>query len=444
MTEALEVARLSSREPGFPARLEALLDRAGAEDAGLLDTVREVIRRVRLEGDTALLEFTRRFDGLEIRRMEDARIAPAELAAAWQRIGKAEREALGAAADRIRAYHEHQLGGSWSYEDELGNELGTRVTPLDRVGIYVPGGQASYPSTVLMTAVPAQVAGVGEIVMVVPTPGGERNDLVLAAAHLTGVGQVFTIGGAQAVAALALGTDTVPRVDKIVGPGGVFVTAAKRLVYGEVGIDMVAGPTEVLILADGTTPVDWMVFDLFSQAEHDPAAQAILLCPDPTYLDAVARAMAGHLQAAPRREIIAASLARWGALIETADLEEAVALANRIAPEHLQLCLADPDAWLPEIRHAGAIFVGAHSPEAMGDYIAGPSHVLPTFGSARFSSPLGVPDFQKRSSIIRLSVEGSRALAPHAATLARGEGLAEHARAAASRSSGSEEAGSEP
>jgi len=430
------IARIRTSDPDFEARLAGLLAWDVAEDSTVLEVARDVIRRVRAEGDAALLELTRRFDRLDVARMADTVLTADDFRAALERIPEAERTALATAAERIRAYHEHQLSDSWSFTDALGNQLGQRVTPLDRVGVYVPGGQAAYPSTVLMTAVPARVAGVGEVIMTVPTPDGVRNDLVLAAACVAGVDRAFTIGGAQAIAALAVGTETVPKVDKIVGPGGVFVAAAKRLVYGEVGIDMVAGPSEVLIVADGTTPVDWIVYDLFSQAEHDEAAQALLLCPDPGFLDQVADAMRRHLESAPRREIIARSLSRRGALIETRSIEEAVRIANRVAPEHLELCLADPDAWIDAIRHAGAVFVGANSPEVMGDYTAGPSHVLPTYGSARFSSPLGVYDFQKKSSIVRLSPEGSQALARDSAVLAHGEGLSAHARAAELRVTG--------
>jgi histidinol dehydrogenase len=432
----LAIARLATADADFEDRLQALLAWDVAEDSKVLEIVREVIGRVRTEGDAAVLEFTRRFDRLDLSELAATALTAKDFSAAWQRIGAAEREALETAADRIRAYHEHQQADSWTYTDTLGNRLGQKVTPLDRVGVYVPGGQAAYPSTVLMTAIPARVAGVGEVIMTVPTPDGERNDLVLAAAHVAGIDQAFTIGGAQAIAALAIGTETIPKVDKIVGPGGVFVAAAKRLVYGEVGIDMVAGPSEVLVIADGSSPVEWIVYDLFSQAEHDEAAQALLLCPDAGYLDAVAEAMTKHLAQAPRRETIGASLNARGALIQVADLPEAMALANRIAPEHLELCVASPESWLDEIRHAGAIFLGPHSPEVMGDYTAGPSHVLPTYGSARFSSPLGVYDFQKKSSVIQLSAEGSEQLARASAILAHGEGLSAHARAAEVRLSG--------
>jgi histidinol dehydrogenase len=427
---------MSSADTDFEAALDGLLRWNTAEDTEVQGIVRDVIERIRAEGDEALLDLTRRFDGLECRSPQELILDAGDFAAARDRIGGAEREALETAADRIRAYHEHQQTADWTFTDDLGNRLGQRITPLDRVGVYVPGGQASYPSTVLMTAVPARVAGVGEVIMTVPTPGGVRSDLVLAAAHIAGVDRAFTVGGAQAVAALAYGTATVPRVDKIVGPGGVFVAAAKRQVYGETGIDMVAGPSEVLVIADGTTPVEWLVQDLFSQAEHDEAAQALLLCPDGEFLDRVEAAMREEIEAAPRRDIIAQSLARRGALIQTADLEEAVAISNRVAPEHLELCVAEPEALLDGIRHAGAIFLGAHSPEVMGDYVAGPSHVLPTYGSARFSSPLGVYDFQKRSSIIQMSGPGSESLARASAVLAHGEGLTAHARAAEVRIEG--------
>ena len=435
MTE-LAVARLRTADANFEERLTTLLAWDVAEDSEVLEIARDVIRRVRADGDSAVLDFTRRFDRLEATDLAATALTVDDFAAAWQRIDDSERDALRTAADRVRVYHEHQLSESWTYTDELGNRLGQKVTPLDRVGVYVPGGQAAYPSTVLMTAIPARVAGVGEVIMTVPTPDGERNDLVLAAAHIAGVDRAFTVGGAQAIAALAIGTETIPKVDKIVGPGGVFVAAAKRLVYGEVGIDMVAGPSEVLVIADGSAPVDWVVYDLFSQAEHDEAAQALLLCPDADYLDAVADAMAKHLKQAPRRETICASLNGRGALIQVTDLAEAMTLANRIAPEHLELCVQSPESWLDEIRHAGAIFLGPHSPEVMGDYTAGPSHVLPTYGSARFSSPLGVYDFQKKSSVIQLSAQGSEQLARASAVLAHGEGLSAHARAAEVRLAG--------
>jgi len=429
----LDLRRLQAGSPGFDASLDALLHWDLSEDDQVNETAHDILRTVRTRGDLALLDYTARFDRW---RPADARaleLRSEDFAVAWRAIGAVERDALQQASARIEDYHQRQLASDWEYVDRDGNRLGQRVTPLDRVGLYVPGGQAAYPSTVLMTAIPARVAGVTEVVMVVPTPDGRRNDLVLAAAHIAGIRRGFAIGGAQAVAALAFGTETVPRVDKIVGPGGSYVAAAKRLVFGTVGIDVIAGPSEVLIVADGSAPVEWMVLDLFSQAEHDAAAQAILISPDRGYLDAVEAAMVRMLPEQPRAAIIAASLAGRGALIEVRDLAEAVAIVNRIAPEHLELAVANPDTLLPLIRHAGAIFIGAHSPEVIGDYVAGPSHVLPTFGTARFSSPLGVYDFQKRSSMIRLSPAGAERLGRVAAVLAHGEGLEAHAGAAEAR-----------
>ncbi|MEN9807437.1 MAG: HisX [Pseudomonadota bacterium] len=427
------IRRLITRNTDFEAAFAALFEIDFDDTSAVNQTAREIIGRVRREGDTALLDYTARFDRWQPRDAAALAIDPAVFAAAWDGLDLVTRNALQTAAERIETYHRAQLAPDWSFVDAEGNQLGQRVTPLDRVGLYVPGGQAAYPSTVLMTAIPARVAGVGELVMVVPTPGGVRNQLVLAAAHVAGIRRAFAIGGAHAVAALAYGTATIPRVDKIVGPGGAWVAAAKRLVYGVVGIDVIAGPSEVLVIADGSAPPEWMALDLFSQAEHDAAAQALLLCPDARYLDAVAAAMDRLLPARPRADIIAASLGARGALIEVRDLAEAVALSNRIAPEHLELAVADPDTLLPGIRHAGAIFVGAHSPEVIGDYAAGPSHVLPTFGTARFSSPLGVYDFQKRSSVIRLSAQGASDLGRVSALLARGEGLEAHAAAADAR-----------
>jgi histidinol dehydrogenase len=425
--------RLDARAPDFDAALTALLHWDTSEDAAVARTVREILARIRREGDAALLEYTRRLDRLEADSVAELELGPEALDAALAGIGAAEREALEFAAARIREYHEHQRGASWEYRDALGNRLGQRVVPLDRVGVYVPGGQASYPSSVLMTVVPASVAGVGEIVMTAPTPGGEGNPLVLAAARLAGVHRVFRIGGAQAVGALAYGTETVPRVDKIVGPGGAWVAEAKRQVFGPVGIDMIAGPSEILVVADGSQDPDWLAMDLFSQAEHDEAAQAILVSPDGELLDAVEAAVARLLPTLERSAIVEASLGGRGALVRVADLGAAVALVNRVAPEHLELAVEDPDALLPGIRHAGAIFLGRHTAEVIGDYVAGPSHVLPTFGTARFSSPLGVYDFEKRSSVIGCSPEGAAELGRRAAVLARGEGLDAHARAAALR-----------
>ena len=387
-------------------------------------------------GDAAVLEYTARFDALDAPSMSALELTQAELKVAFDSIPAAQRDALEAAARRVRSYHEAQKkanGESWSYRDEDGTLLGQKVTPLDRVGIYVPGGKAAYPSSVLMNAIPAHVAGVGEIIMVVPTPKGEKNALVLAAAYVAGVSRAFTIGGAQAVAALTYGTQTVPKVDKITGPGNAYVASAKKRVFGMVGIDMIAGPSEILVLADGTTPADWVAMDLFSQAEHDELAQSILLCPDAAYIDAVQEAINRLLPTMPRAEIIAKSLNGRGALIHTRSMEEACEISNRIAPEHLEVSSRDPHRWEPLLRHAGAIFLGAYTSESLGDYCAGPNHVLPTSGTARFSSPLGVYDFQKRSSIIEVSEAGAQVLGKIAAELAYGEGLQAHARAAEMR-----------
>jgi histidinol dehydrogenase len=397
---------------------------------------------VQARGDAAVLEYTQRFDGLQAESVAALELTRDELRAALDAITPTQRQALEAAAARVRSYHERQLeacGRSWSYRDDDGTLLGQKVTPLDRVGIYVPGGKAAYPSSVLMNAVPAQVAGVGEIVMVVPTPArsagadpsrGEKNALVLAAAYVAGVHRAFTIGGAQAVAALAYGTATVPRVDKITGPGNAYVASAKRRVFGQVGIDMIAGPSEILVLADGTTPPEWVAMDLFSQAEHDELAQSILLCPDAAYIAKVREAIERLLPEMPRRDVIRASLEGRGALIETRSMEEACAISNRIAPEHLEISATEPQKWEPLLKHAGAIFLGAYTSESLGDYCAGPNHVLPTSGTARFSSPLGVYDFQKRSSLIEVSEAGAQVLGPIAAELAYGEGLQGHAKAA--------------
>ncbi|MGW8182689.1 MAG: histidinol dehydrogenase [Burkholderiales bacterium] len=424
------IRRLDSAQPGFDARLSELLAFESAQDASVERAVTEILADVRTRGDAALLDCTRRFDGVEAGSVAELEIPAGELRTALGRLAKSAREALEAAAQRVRIYHEKQLGSSWSYRDPNGTELGQRVTPLDRVGIYVPGGKAAYPSSVIMNAVPAKVAGVGEIIMVVPTPGGQRNDMVLAAAALCGVDRVFTIGGAQAVAALAYGTATVPAVDKIVGPGNAFVAAAKRRVFGRVGIDMIAGPSEVVVVCDASAAPDWVAMDLFAQAEHDELAQAILITPDARLLEAVSASIDRQLADMPRREVIAAALEKRGALIAVRDLDEACDVVNRIAPEHLELAVRDPDALLPRIRHAGAIFLGAYSSEALGDYCAGPNHVLPTSRTARFSSPLGVYDFQKRSSVIRISEAAARELGAIAAELARGEGLTAHARSA--------------
>ncbi|HSO44261.1 MAG TPA: histidinol dehydrogenase, partial [Rhodoferax sp.] len=387
-------------------------------------------------GDAAVLEYTQRFDALNAVAMTELELTQAELKAAFEAIPAVQRDALQAAAARVRSYHEAQRkasGESWSYRDEDGTLLGQKVTSLDRVGIYVPGGKAAYPSSVLMNAIPAHVAGVAEIIMVVPTPKGEKNALVLAAAYVAGVSRAFTIGGAQAVAALAYGTETIPKVDKITGPGNAYVAAAKRRVFGTVGIDMIAGPSEILVLADGSTPPDWVAMDLFSQAEHDELAQSILLCPDAAYIDQVQMSINRLLPEMPRQQIIAKSLTDRGALILTRSMEEACDISNRIAPEHLEVSSRDPHRWEPLLKHAGAIFLGAYTSESLGDYCAGPNHVLPTSGTARFSSPLGVYDFQKRSSLIEVSEAGAQTLGRIASTLAHGEGLQAHARAAEMR-----------
>jgi histidinol dehydrogenase len=429
----VRLRRLSSAEAGFDAALAALTRYEAAQDDAVEATVRAIIADVRARGDAALVEATRRFDRVEVDSAAALEIPRAELEAALAGLPAARGEALREAAARVRSYHERQLAKSWQYEEADGTVLGQRVTPLERVGLYVPGGKAAYPSSVLMNAIPAKVAGVGELVMVSPTPGGEKNALVLAAAALAGVDRVFALGGAQAVAALAYGTQSVPRVDKIVGPGNAYVAAAKRQVFGQVGIDMIAGPSEILVIGDGSTPPDWIALDLFSQAEHDEVAQALLVSPSLEYLDAVEAAIGKLLPQMPRRAVIEASLSARGALVHSRDLEEACAIANRIAPEHLELSVADPEAWLPRLRNAGAIFLGRWSSEAIGDYCAGPNHVLPTAGTARFSSPLGVYDFQKRTSLISVSREGASTLGRVAATLAEGEGLIAHARSAQAR-----------
>jgi histidinol dehydrogenase len=425
----MKLRRLSTREPGFDAALEALTRYDAAQDPALRETVRAIIADVRARGDAALLEYTRRFDGIQASSAAELEVGKDRIDSALRALPSNQAQALREAAERIKAFHQRQLQESWDFTDKDGTRLGQRVTALDRVGLYVPGGKAAYPSSVLMNALPAKVAGVRELIMVSPNP----NALVLAAAALAGVDRVFALGGAQAVAALAYGTKSLARVDKIVGPGNAYVAEAKRQVFGQVGIDMVAGPSEILVIADGKTPADWVAMDLFSQAEHDEDAQALLLCPDEKYLAAVEESMARLLEQMPRKQVIAASLQARGALILTRDLEEACALSSRIAPEHLELSVEDPEAWLPKLGNAGAIFLGRWSSEAIGDYCAGPNHVLPTAGTARFSSPLGVYDFQKRTSIIRVSEIGAGRLGKLAVTLAEGEGLAAHARAAAMR-----------
>ena len=427
--------RLSSESPGFDAELDALIAFETAQDPAVDEAVAAIIADVRQRGDAAVLDCTRRFDRLDAPSMAALEIGADEMRRAYEVLPDGQREALATAARRIRAFHEAQKAHAVGFEvaEADGSVLGQRVTPLDRVGLYVPGGKAAYPSSVLMNAIPAQVAGVRDIVMVVPTPEGVRNPLVLAAAHVAGVTRAWAIGGAQAVAALAYGTESIAPVDKICGPGNAYVAAAKRRVFGTVGIDMVAGVSEILVIADASAHPDWVALDLFSQAEHDELAQAILLTPNAALVDAVEAAMHRALPAMPRAAIIAASMAKRGALIHVRDLAEACEIANRIAPEHLELAVADPEALLPRIRHAGAIFVGHHASEALGDYCAGPNHVLPTGRTARFSSPLGVHDFQKRSSVLRISAGAARALGTVAATLAHGEGLTAHARSAEAR-----------
>lgn len=430
MTAPVAIRRLNAADPDFAAHLDHLLAWESVSDDGVNQRVLEIIKAVRERGDAALVEYTQRFDALEVASMADLILPRARLEQALERITAEQRAALEVAAERVRGYHEKQKQDSWRYSEADGTVLGQKVTPLDRAGLYVPGGKASYPSSVLMNAIPAKVAGVPEVVMVVPTPRGEINELVLAAAALAGVDRVFTIGGAQAVAALAYGTESVPPVDKIVGPGNIYVATAKRHVFGKVGIDMIAGPSEILVVCDGATDPDWIAMDLFSQAEHDEDAQSILVSPDAAFLDRVAESIARLLPTMERAEIIRTSLEGRGALVQVADMAEAIEVANRIAPEHLELSVADPEAWLPQIRHAGAIFMGRYTAEALGDYVAGPNHVLPTSGTARFSSPLGVYDFQKRSSIIFCSPDGASELGKSASVLARGESLTAHARSA--------------
>ena len=430
------IRRLNTADPGFDGQLDALLSWEARESAEVARTAADIVAEVRVDGDAALTRLTRRHDGLNVVSVEDLEVDPDELGRSLGRLPVADRDALRLAADRIRSYHERQPRGDFSYTDELGNVLGQRTTPLDSVGVYVPGGQAAYPSTVLMTVVPARVAGVREVVATVPTPRGERNDHVLAAMAIAGVDRVFTIGGAQAIAALAFGTATVPRVDKIVGPGGVFVAAAKRLVFGRAGIDLIAGPSEILVIADGSVDPRWTALDLLSQAEHDSDAQAILVSPDAGCLDRVMAAMDNLVDTLPRAEIVRRSLRERGALIQVRDLAQACEVANRVAPEHLELAVQDPEALLPAVRHAGAIFLGAHAAEVFGDYVAGPSHVLPTFGTARYASPLGVPDFVKRTSIIGGHESSVQGLARVAANIADAEGLAAHGLAARARVAG--------
>jgi histidinol dehydrogenase len=426
----LSLRQLDTCEAGCAAALTLLLDRAQEMDAQVEGRVREILQGVRARGDAALLEYTARFDRHTPATAAALEIAPPRLQQALGALPAAQRAALTLAAERIRGYHQRQKIDSWSYTEADGTLLGQQVTPLDRVGLYVPGGKAAYPSSVLMNAIPAKVAGVPELIMVVPTPDGQVNEMVLAAAAIAGVDRVFTLGGAQAVAALAYGTESVPQVDKIVGPGNIYVATAKRMVFGQVDIDMIAGPSEIVVVCDGRTDTDWVAMDLFSQAEHDEDAQAILISPDADFVARVHAAMARLLPGMERAEIIRASLAARGALIVVRDLDEAVELVNRIAPEHLELSVADPQSLAARIRHAGAIFMGRYTAESLGDYCAGPNHVLPTAGTARFSSPLGVYDFQKRTSLIQCSPDGASTLGQTASVLARGEGLTAHARSA--------------
>jgi len=429
-SEPISILQLSTADSCFDDRLTELLAWENVSDQNVEQIVADILAAVRQRGDQALIEFTNRFDARDVGDVRELEIPPDVVFGALAGLPAAERYALELAAERIRRYHQHQKQASWHYREEDGTLLGQQITALDRVGIYVPGGKASYPSSVLMNALPARVAGVDEIIMVVPAPGGELNPLVLAAAAIAGVDRLFTLGGAQAIGALAYGTETVPRVDKIVGPGNIFVATAKRAVFGAVGLDMVAGPSEILVVCDGQTNPDWIAMDLFSQAEHDEEAQAILISPDMDFLEQVKTSIDKLLPTMERASIIRASLERRGALIAVADMTDALALINRIAPEHLELSVASPEDWLPGIRHAGAIFMGRYTAEAVGDYCAGPNHVLPTSMTARFSSPLGVYDFQKRSSLIMCSAEGASTLGKTASVLARGESLTAHARSA--------------
>jgi len=426
----MKIRRLSTKESTFDADLKALLAFETAQDDSIDVVVTNILKDVKVRGDAAVLEYTNRFDKTNATQLTELEISQADLHAALNGLPSDQRAALQAAADRVKSYHEKQITQSWSYTEADGTLLGQQVTALDRVGLYVPGGKAAYPSSVLMNAIPAKVAGVQELIMVVPTPNGEKNALVLAAAAIAGVDRVFCIGGAQAVGAMAYGTQTVPQVDKIVGPGNAYVAAAKRRVFGVVGIDMVAGPSEILVICDGNTNPDWIAMDLFSQAEHDELAQSILLSPDATFLDAVAESMQKLVETMPRKEIINTSISDRGALILTKDLDEAIEISNYIAPEHLELSVENPLEMSKKIKHAGAIFMGRDTCEALGDYCAGPNHVLPTSRTARFSSPLGVYDFQKRSSLIMVSADGAQKLGKIASTLAHGEGLTAHARSA--------------
>ena len=430
MADMATITRLNSTDPEFARKLTSLLHVDTEQDDAIEAAVAKILQSIRQRGDQALLELTKQFDRVQAASVAELEVPKHEWQAALAALPGAQREALEAAAARIKQYHERQRQDTWTFSEANGTVLGQKITPLDRVGLYVPGGKAAYPSSVLMNVIPAKVAGVAEVIMVTPTPDGQRNPLVLAAAAIGGVDRVFAIGGAQAVGALAYGTETIAAVDKIVGPGNAYVASAKRRVFGTVGIDMIAGPSEILVICDGKTPADWIAMDLFSQAEHDELAQAILLCPDQAFIDEVEKAIERLLPTMPRAQIIATSLANRGALIKVASLDQACEISNRIAPEHLEVSTEDPQALLPKLRHAGAIFMGRFSSESLGDYCAGPNHVLPTSGTARFSSPLGVYDFQKRSSIIDVSSEGAVELGQIARVLADGEGLPAHAQSA--------------
>lgn len=424
------ITRLDASQSDFNQRLDQLLAWESVSDTRVAAVVDDILHQVKTRGDAAVVEFTNKFDRRSAKSINDFVVTQAELQHALTQISTEQRAALEIAAERIRNYHQHQLQSSWRYTEADGTVLGQQISAMERVGLYVPGGKASYPSSVLMNAIPAKVAGVDELTMVVPAPDGELSPMVLAAAAIAGVDRVITIGGAQAVAALAYGTETIAKVDKIVGPGNIYVATAKRAVFGQVAIDMIAGPSEILVVCDGLTDPDWIAMDLFSQAEHDEQAQSILLCPDADYLDKVEASIKKLLPTLARESIASVSLKNRGALIKVADMEQAIAVSNRIAPEHLELSIADPEAWLPKVRHAGAIFMGRFTPEALGDYCAGPNHVLPTSGTARFSSPLGVYDFQKRSSVIMCSAAGASTLSKTASVLARSEFLEAHARSA--------------
>ena len=424
------IAQLSSQQADFQDKLSELLAWESVSSTDVAKTVDDIIANIRANGDSALVDYSVKFDNVNASSMSDLTIQLSELKHAFDTLDDKEKTALQTAADRVRNYHDKQKQDTWTYTEEDGTVLGQKITPLDRVGLYVPGGKAAYPSSVLMNAIPAKVAGVEELIMVVPTPNGVTNQLVLAAAYISGVNTIFTVGGAQAIAALAYGTETIPKVDKIVGPGNIYVATAKRVVFGQVGIDMIAGPSEILVICDGKTNPDWIAMDLFSQAEHDEDAQSILLCPDAEFIAQVEASIVKLLPTMERKDIIATALKDRGALIQTKDMDEAIAISNQIAPEHLELSVEDPQAMLDGIKHAGAIFMGRHTCEALGDYCAGPNHVLPTSGTARFSSPLGVYDFQKKSSLIMVSDQGANTLGEIAAILADGEGLHAHAQSA--------------